>query len=197
MSLELYQTRWQFNFRGKACTQQFSFLANNIATLHPFELARQIQANLFIETDWAFCLLGLQSQRGFLRQLSTQRRLPTYGPAWTRRFQSDLFPGRSLGNLTDNYQTANLHWSYAGDFTGKAMNRVGPLGEFDLSGGNFSTFANLAAIAFIAEHTTPRVTTGGVSFQAATRNRLNLVFPITSGYLDPTPGRQSNRRWVA
>lgn len=197
MSLELYQTRWQFNFRGKACTQQFYWLANNLIGLHPFELARQIQANAFIDTDWGFYLLGLQSQRGFLRMLSTQRRLPTYGPAWTRRFQSDLFPGRSLGNLTDNFQTMNLHWHYAGDLTGKAMNRIGPLGEFALNNGRFSTFFEIAANAFIQEHITPRVTTGGVSFQAATVNRLHLVFPILTGTLDPTPGRQSNRRWVA
>jgi len=197
VALELYQTRWQFNFRGKSCTQQFYFLANNITAVHPYELARQIQANLFIDTDWGFYLLGLQSQRGFLRQLSTQRRLPTYGPAWKVRFQSDLFPGRSLGNLTDNFQTANLKWSYAGDFTGKAMNRVGPLGEFDLNDGAFSTFFTTAANAFINEHTAPRITTGLTSFRAAAMNRLHLVYPIESGHLDPVPGRQRNRRWVA
>jgi len=195
MALELYQTRWHFQFRGTICKTQFYFLANNIGGVHPFELARQIQGNLFIETQWGFYLLGLQSQRGFLRQLSTQRRLPSYGPAWKVRFQSDLFPGRSLGNLTDNFQTANLKWQYQGDFTGKAMNRVGPLGEFDLSDGVFSSFYKLAANAFINEHVSPRITSGMVSFRAAAMNRLHLVYQIESGYLDATPGRQSNRRW--
>lgn len=197
MSLELYQTRWQFNFRGRVCTQQFYFLANNSGDMHPYELARQIQENIFIVSSWGFYLLELQSQRGFLRRLSTQRRLPTYGPAWSRRFQADLFPGMALGNLTDNFQTMNIHWHYAGDFTGKAMNRIGPLGEFALNNGEFSSFYQIAAEAFINEHRAERVTTGGVIFQGATLNRLNLVFPIQSGHLDPTPGRQRNRRWVA
>ena len=197
MSLEVYQTRWQFNFRGKACTQQFYFLADNALSLHPFELARQIQDNLFIDTDWGLFLLFLQSQRGFLRRLSTQRRLPTYGPAWARRFQADLFPGGALGNLTDNYQSMNLKWQYAGDFAGKSMNRIGPLGEFALSDGQFTPFFHVSAAAFITEHIATRVTSGGINFRSCSIDKLGIAFPIVSGYLDPTPGRQSNRRWVA
>ena len=196
MGLEIYQTRWQFNFRGRACTQQFYFLADNVVDLHPFELARQIQANLFIVSSWGFYLLQLQSQRGFLRRLSTQRRLPTYGPAWDRRFQSDLFPGMALGNLTDNFQTMNLKWQYAGDFIGKTQNRVGPLGEFALENGVFSSFFQIAADAFITEHVASRITTGGIQFRSCAIDKLNIAHELTSGFLDPTPGRQANRRWV-
>lgn len=197
MALEVYQTRWQFNFRGRACTQQFYFLADNTTDIHPYELARQIQANLFIDTDWGFFLLGLQSQRGFLRQLSTQRRSPTYGPAWKVRFQSDLFPGRALGNLTDNFTTMNLKWHYAGDFAGKTQNRVGPLGEFALTDGQFTAFFIISANAFIAEHVAARVTIDGVNFRSCSIDQLGVASVISSGDLDPTPGRQSNRRWVA
>jgi len=197
MALEVYQTRWQFNFRGRACTQQFYFLADNGIDLHSYELARQIQTDLFVNTDWGFFLLGLQSQRGFLRLLSTQRRLPNYGPAWKQRFQSDLFPGRALGNLTDNFTTMNLKWQYAGDFVGKSSNRVGPLGEFALSDGKFSAFLIISANAFIAEHTATRTTIGGVNFRSCSIDRLGISNAITSGYLNPVPGRQSNRRWVA
>lgn len=197
MALETYQTRWQFNFRGKACTQQFYFLADNATSLHPYELAKQIQTDLFVSTDWGFFLLGLQSQRGFLRLLSTQRRLPTYGPAWKQRFASDLFPGRALGNLGDNFTTMNLKWQYAGDFTGKSMNRVGPLGEFALTNGEFSPFFIISANAFIAEHVAARVTMGGINFRSCSVDRLGIANAIVSGFLDAIPGRQSNRRWVA
>lgn len=195
MGLEIYQTRWQVNYRGRATTQRFHWLADNTADLHPLVLSTEIEDNIFLDTDWAFWLLSMQSQSSFLRLLQTWRVSPAWGPSTKHRWAADEFPGRYLSDVGQNFLTANLKWSYVNDFNGKAQTRVGPLGEGAIQPNDWYFVFKLAALAFIERHVTPRTTSSGINFRACHVDRLGIASMLTTGELAPVPGRQENRRW--
>lgn len=196
MALEVYQTRWITKFRGKACTQQFYWLADNVLEYHPYVAAAEIEANIFVNTDWAFYLLSLQSTQCFLRSFQTWRVLPNWGPSTKNRFTSDQYPGRWVGAMGLNFTTANIAWSYQGDFTGKFQTRIGPIGDGAADLGGWFPLFDLTASAFIAEHVAIRTSAIGLSFRSCALDSLGIAHPITSGTLRYPPGRQNNRRWV-
>lgn len=197
MGMEVYQTRWQVNYRGRATTQRFHWLVDNSADDHPLHISTEIEDNIFLNTDWAFWLLSMQSQSCFLRLLQTWRVRPTWGPSTKHRWASDEFPGRYLSDISQNFLTANIRWSFDGDFTGKAQTRIGPLGQGAIQPVGYWFVFQFAADAFINRHTLPRVSTGGIHFRSCHLDQLGIASPLLSGELYPWPGRQRNRRWVA
>lgn len=196
MALEVYQSRFQTQLRDCVTTQQFYWLADNTTGVHPWELAREIQNNVFIDTNWVLYLLHLLTDKCFLRRFSTWRRRPTYGPGYAVRYTSDLFRGLAPGQFAENLTTLNIKWSYAGDFTGKSQNRIGPLQAGAEDTFYWSAYTQGFAAAFIAEHCTPRTTSSGVSFQGCALTMSGIAFPIVNGELSWPPGSQRNRRLV-
>jgi hypothetical protein len=194
MSLEVYQSRFQTQLRDRITTQQFYWVADNAIDLHPWQLAREIQNNVFIDTNWVLWLLYMLTDKCFLRRFTTWRRLPTYGPGYSVRYASDLFRGLAPGQFSENLTTANIRWNYAGNVHGKAQNRIGPLQAGAENSTSWSTFFQGASSAFIAEHSSPRVSDSGVSFQGAALTTSGFAIPITGGQLSWPPGRQKNRR---
>jgi len=194
MALEVYQTRFGVQLSRVHVTAQFYWLVDNTTGQHSWEVSRDVQNNLFLDTDWVFYLLGFYSEKCFLRRFTTCRRKPKYGPSYSVRYTSDLFRGRAVGQLSDNFITCNVRWHYAGDFIGKCQNRFGPLNAGAEDTFYWSNFCQLNASAFIAEHLAIRTTAGGLSFQSVALTQSGIVFPLSSGELMWPPGRQKNRR---
>jgi len=197
MTLEVYQVQTIWKFRGKSAKQTFHFLLDNTDDHAAFDMARQVVQNLFVTTNWGLALTDLITQQAFLRSLNCWRVLPTWGPGSRQRFSSDVFPGRWVGQMCDNFITANISWHHDIDLTGKHQTRVGPIGAGATASSDWFPLFRLAAEAFILEHRVPRVTGLGYSFQGCNLTGLGIALPITSGQLHWPPGRQANRRWGA
>lgn len=195
MGLEVYAFKMVFNFRSRRCVNKFFFLVDNITVVHPYTMAEAVGIDYFSTTDWGFHLLGMITEHANLSSLSVKRIRPAGGAASKAVFREDEFKGRFLGKCTDNFQTANITWTFPNDQTGKHQNRIGPLGEGATQLHDWYPILYLSAQAFAAEHVAVHEPLPGIFSQGCINHQSTGGTIITNAQLPWPPGRQRNRRW--
>lgn len=195
MGIEVYAFKWFWKFKSRVSVNKFFFRVDNMSGADAYEVATALGPLYFSGTDWALHLTGLFSSHSFLHQITVKRILPDGNAAHRHRFPPGAIAGRFLGQCADNFTTANLQFFTDGDSTGKHQVRLSPLGEGATDGNYWSAFFVLNAIAFVAEHTAPRLVLPGCLSQGCIHHQTTGGTPITHAQLAWPPGRQANRRW--
>lgn len=195
MPFELYQTQVWTAFNKSRAVNRFFFLANNAASIHPAKMAGEINAELYINTDWLFFYTSLISEKAGVKLITTRRVGGIGASAWRASFPGGGIQGRWLGDMADNYQAATIAWTTATGSTGRYANRIGPLGEGVFRIGNWYPLFVLAVNAFITAHLTVMVTASGVPFRSHLVSATGVREPVDAGFLRYPPSALLQRRW--
>jgi hypothetical protein len=194
MAVEVYHVQTTFQTIKHRSTLNFYWNIDNNLSVHPFQVAEELNQCIFSLTNWAFALSGPLSASSWWHRLRTRRVRPTGGPARSVKFTNGSNPGQWPFDVDVLYQSANVKWSFAGDSTGKHQVRLGPIGVGAIQSETWFPLFVAAVDLFIIEHLTPKVLVSGLVAMACINHQTTGGTLIEIGQLQWPPGRQLTRR---
>lgn len=195
MSLEVYTAKIHIHFKTRVITPTFYFSVDNSTSTNPHREASALIHSLSVATDWLFFFASMITEKSRIRLFTCRRLRPEGATTAYNSYSFNEFPGRWLGDMTDDLNAAKIAWHFNGDQTGKHQVRIGPVGEGATQSDGWHPLMILSAEAFISSHATPRILETGDVALGCINHQMSGGTPIEQGQLIWPPSRQKNRRW--